>query len=955
MLSVLSYNLQNIFEIKNNYNIAIKDAIESTKKINFQYNYIYNSGEIKTDLPYDINECVDNKNNIEFVIYDKSTSDTKGNVLIKKTIELAEICNKDKITEYINKVNDRQILLNLKSLMNTMDNLLIGDKSEGDIDKLKERYNILKNEYDTIEKTKNNLVLLYNNERDIILNKINTLKQIELFFFFELNKNRVKLAQFKLSSINDSIVNNIVTTLKNNSLNLYTDIADLFKDEESCKNINLFIKHLNKNEILKKKIYNNIHYESISDIDGDNIIDKDQLSSEFKLDRENIDKILSFIYNFTFYKYLYFLIKLNQIKHSIVNLERNYNYYNINKKIGEDTITTESYTDDESKLITKLRNNINNTIEIEPTPGVKKKKIVKRKRKLKKKQEKNTENLKELTLDIVKKIDTDLYTKQGLTDSERSNKLFEYVIDELTKVLQVPLNDSEVLKKEKTSEIITILELINPEFLKNHSLPVIDTGSTLDVNPNQTVKLDTSDDEPALAVVADVSAPAAAPTNIPSVLVPGPRELRHLQHLTQGRFGQGIQPAAPTPSDDKLLRDQVKKIMLEGDLDILTARIIRQQLADKGFDVTDKLKIKEIIEDMMEIVLQMGGEKTELKIENISIYSEEVKSDTTENKIEKIKQNLDINNKYLVLTPEENNIYISIINYLHEFDLFDTYKLPITVKFMNISHNSEESFYPIYEDAALELRKRTGELLIRNREIFQSNEMYESIIISEYKTFNNYINLLLSKTQVIKPDLLQIKILGLLLGININIVYEDNTSASINHNDTNTELKFEITEKNEKVFQAIDLILVNNIYFYVSNKSEIEQNLTVYEKFVIYTTDITHENHIYTLAYILDNDNNHVKIIGVMNKSTELITKFSMNEKNIVNDIFTKFKNFKNTTDILHSESVTKYIYWKDVITNKLYRLIKQSGNSNSGIMDYFGLVVTEIINGELKCKLKLK
>ena len=70
--------------------------------------------------------------------------------------------------------------------------------------------------------------------------------------------------------------------------------------------------------------------------------------------------------------------------------------------------------------------------------------------------------------------------------------------------------------------------------------------------------------------------------------------------------------------------------MLDGDLDILTIKMIRQQLADKGFDVTDKLKVKEIITDMTQIVLLEEDEQEEKMVdEDVAAAKPDESGETT--------------------------------------------------------------------------------------------------------------------------------------------------------------------------------------------------------------------------------------------------------------------------------------------------------------------------------------
>ena len=48
----------------------------------------------------------------------------------------------------------------------------------------------------------------------------------------------------------------------------------------------------------------------------------------------------------------------------------------------------------------------------------------------------------------------------------------------------------------------------------------------------------------------------------------------------------------------------MKKILLAGDLNILSKKMVRQQLAERGFGGADKHKVNGIIKDMMQSVYE---------------------------------------------------------------------------------------------------------------------------------------------------------------------------------------------------------------------------------------------------------------------------------------------------------------------------------------------------------------
>ena len=54
--------------------------------------------------------------------------------------------------------------------------------------------------------------------------------------------------------------------------------------------------------------------------------------------------------------------------------------------------------------------------------------------------------------------------------------------------------------------------------------------------------------------------------------------------------------------DDALVRQHVEKILLAGDLAILSRKMVRQQLAERGFGGADTHKVNAIINDVMQSV-----------------------------------------------------------------------------------------------------------------------------------------------------------------------------------------------------------------------------------------------------------------------------------------------------------------------------------------------------------------
>lgn len=940
-MSDIHMNFINILNIKNEYNNYLLTNKEKKKVSPFEYKFFFDNNYYSITNPFEIVENGDNQ--ISIIIYEKDYKpDLKRKdiehtyKIVTITVNLSKIADNDYISEISKQFKDNNFILKLKSLINTMDNLVVTSHVDinqladrDDLHNIKQNYESLKNKYEQLENIRNKVVIHMNRNNDSMKDNLNMLIQTELFYMLEIKRIFNLVINDELLLIDENMVENIFKEFPKlgemyshliPEMTIINSIIDISNNNKLIKNYLLKLKSNQTLENSEEKEFMDI----LSSFSDDVITWWKEHSSE----KTSISQLIC---SYTFYTYLYYLSILNKVKSLTKNIINSFEFIHNNSKSGSDTLSIKynepRLTDELNMEQVKKKLGSPKSVEIEVEKDIKPKKKRRRKTKIIKTKKVATdvkidlpENFNILVQENLQKVIT-LYISNGylLSDpvtsilQDKSSSLLPLqtefmnnLLDELEKNLDENWNSEKLLPLRK--KIIGICqEYLNDFIGKNKKDKNILSYKILQDILNNTKNIDTAKKEILSEQVK--------------------KELEQTQNLYKK-----IDP-------DKMTElQQMDKELTESDG---KSRLKDLQLTD----------LKQKLKENQPEKFSGGADK------NIDSNNE-----TLENLIEQKKSECLRNNKHLVITYKVDSFYFSVLNALREYDLLDFYKLSKNISLLDVSYNNNEPMITsLNTEAMFELKKGLSVILKNNKSNINSSNWLQPIDI--------YIQQLDNCNSDIIDEII-IKLTCLLLDINISIVNFNNSPGirTFLVENIRKELGVSNVFENNHSLREITLLSVNNNYFYISEKNDVERNNIFYEPISLYSIDIKYNDINYSIAYFQELNNN-IKMIGFIDKVSLQIQKFKSNQKVLVNNICEIFQNIKNKDNILDEtlEKVTKYDFWKNIYSEDFYlfkklyiitdKYCKNTINKNYeniyvGNLKKYGKLKSTIVNG--KCNLNI-
>lgn len=935
-MSNIHKNLVNIINIKNEYNNYLLANKEKQKVTPFEYKFLFDTNYYSITNPFDIVENEDNQ--ISIIIYEKDFNPDLGrdnsNKLVKVTVNLSKIANNDYVSQISEQFKDNSFILKLKSLINTMDNLVVTSHVDinqlGDRDNLhmiKENYESLKNRYEQLENSRNKVVISMNRTNDSVKDNLNMLIQTELFYMLEIKKIFNSVINDQLLLINDFMVENIFKEFPKlgeiyshllSEINVINSIIDISNKNKLIKN---YLLKMKTNQLLEST-----EEKEFMDILSSLSVDVVTWWKEHSSEKTSISQLIC---SYTFYVYLYHLSILNKVKTKRKNLTNSFEFIHINNKLGNDTLSIEY---NKSDITDEL-----NMEEIKKklgTPPQSKQIQIEKDIKTKNKKRRRAKIIK--TKKIDKHIGEDLPENFNIIVHENLQKLIKnyissgYLFSEPVKfILQDESSSLLPLQTEFINNLLNELEkVLDENWNSKKLLPLKKKIITICIEYLIYFIKNNEKDKNIL-------------------------NYKILLNILNNTKNIGS-------SKKEILSEQVKK-ELEQKQNLYKKLNPEQmvELQQSNTEDTESDAKSRIID------LQLTELKEKLKKRSSETFSGGVDinfdDETLENKIEQKKSECLDNNKYLVLTYKTDSFYFSVLNALNEHKLLDFYKLSNNISLLDVSYNNESMITSLHTEAMLEMKKGLSVILKNNKSNINSSNWLQPI--------DNYIEQLndCSSTRI---DEVLIKLTCLLLDINISVVNFNNMPGTkiFSVENIRKELGISNVFKNNHSLKEITLISIDNTYFYISEKNDVERNNIFYERISLYSIDIKYNDINYSIVYFRQlNDN--IKMIGFIDKVTLQIQKFKANQKVLVNNICEIFQNIKNKHNILDDtlEEVTKYDFWKNIYSEEFYQFKKfytindkYCNNSNNknyentyiGVLTKYGKLKSTIIDG--KCNLNI-
>ena len=267
-------------------------------------------------------------------------------VVVKCTVNLSKIADNNYINEISEQFKDNNFILELKSLINSMDNL---STSYASINQFKDslslldvkpNYETLKRSYEKLENTRTNVILNMNKNHDKMKDNHNMLIQTELYFMFQMKNNLNILTSGNLILIKEDILNNILKELPD--LDIYNEFVS------QITNLNILIDISNKNINFKKYLLKLSKDQQLEPFEENYIIENlNEVNPEPSLlntwwkSSSSKSVISKLICNYTFYSYIYYISVLNKIRTCKTELINNFKFIHINNKLEDDNVKIE--------------------------------------------------------------------------------------------------------------------------------------------------------------------------------------------------------------------------------------------------------------------------------------------------------------------------------------------------------------------------------------------------------------------------------------------------------------------------------------------------------------------------------------------------------------------------------------------------------------------------------------